>query len=133
MSGKKVIIIPCSGIGKPLGTVTRQATHKIVDELMPEKTMTVCLAKLVAGDEDAVKLVRENPCIALDGCPKECARKNIELAGVSVQSEFRVLDVYKDHTDLKPESVLHLGEAGEKLVDIIAGKVCKEADRLLTE
>lgn len=127
----KVVIMPCSGIGKPLGTVGRQAAYEVVENLRPESTTTTCLALLVSGDERAMSLVRENHCIALDGCPKECARKNIELAGGKVGSRFTVMDVYKEHRDLKPEAVLHLGEGGEKLVKILAERVAQEADALL--
>lgn len=130
---KRVIVIPCSGIGKPLGSVSRQATYEVVDDLRPTVSTTTCLALLVKGDEQAQELVRENPCIALDGCQKECARKNIEIAGGVVASELRVLDVFRSHADCKPETVLHLGEGGERLVHHLAERVAAEVDRLLEE
>jgi uncharacterized metal-binding protein len=129
--GKKVIVIPCSGIGKPLGSVGRQATYEVVENLRHSVTATTCLALLVSGDGKALDLVRSNHCIALDGCPKECARKNIELAGGTVESQLRAMDVYKEHRDLKPEAVLHLGESGEKLVHELALRVAAEVDALL--
>ncbi len=130
---KKVVVIPCSGIGKPLGTVGRQAVYDVVEKRCPEKSTTTCLALLVSGDEEAARLVRENPSIALDGCPKECARKNIILAGGHVDSEFRVMDLLKSHRDCKPESVLHIGESGEKLVSHLVDRVENEIDRILGE
>lgn len=133
MKDKKVVVIPCSGIGKPLGTVGRQAVYDIVEKRCPEKSSTTCLALIVSGDEEAISLVRENPCIALDGCPKECARKNIILAGGSVASEFRVMDLLKLHRDCKPESVLHIGEGGERLVSALVDRVENEIDRILGE
>lgn len=133
MKDKKVVVIPCSGIGKPLGTVGRQTVYDIVEKRCPEKSSTTCLALLVSGDEEAISLVRENPCIALDGCPKECARKNIILAGGIVASEFRVMDLLKAHRDCKPESVLHIGEGGERLVSALVDRVENEIDRILGE
>ncbi|MHC9540078.1 MAG: putative zinc-binding protein [Vulcanimicrobiota bacterium] len=133
MKDKKVVVIPCSGIGKPLGTVGRQAVYDIVEKRCIEKSSTTCLALLVSGDEEAISLVRENPCIALDGCPKECARKNIILAGGRVESEFRVMDLLKAHRDCKPESVLHIGEGGERLVSALVDRVENEIDRILGE
>jgi uncharacterized metal-binding protein len=130
---KKVVIIPCSGIGKPLGTVGRQATYDIVEKRCPGRATTTCLALLVSGDDEAARLVKENPCIALDGCPKECARKNIAIAGGTTRSELRVMDVLREHRDCKPESVLHIGEGGEKLVTILADRVEAEIDRILRE
>jgi len=133
MSDRKVVVIPCSGIGKPMGTVGRQAVYDIVEKRCPEKTITTCLALLVSGDEEAVALVRENPSIALDGCPKECARKNIILAGGSVKSEFRVMDLLKAHRDCKPESVLDIGDGGERLVSILVDRVEEEINSILGE
>ncbi|MDQ7824235.1 MAG: putative zinc-binding protein [Candidatus Eremiobacteraeota bacterium] len=133
MNMPRVVVIPCSGIGKPLGTVGRQATYDIVEKRCKETSTTTCLALLVSGDDEAVRLVRENPCIALDGCPKECARKNITLAGGLVKSKLRVMDILKEHRGYKPESVLHIGEGGEKLVEALADKVEKEIERILGE
>ncbi|MFH0802431.1 MAG: putative zinc-binding protein [bacterium] len=131
MSVRKVVVLPCSGIGKPLGTVSRLAAYRVVEELRPEKTAITCLAQLVAEEAEALALVRENPCIALDGCPKECARRNIEIAGGKVGSELRVMDVFKRHRDLKPETVLDVGAGGNKLASVIAEEIALEADRLL--
>jgi len=132
MTERKVVVLPCSGIGKPLGTVSRLAAYRVVEELRPEKTAITCLAQLVAEEAEALSLVRENPCIALDGCPKECARRNIEIAGGKVGSELRVMDVYKRYKDLKPGTVLDIGPGGDKLVSVIAEEVALEVDKLLS-
>ena len=34
----KVVIVPCSGIGKTYGTVSREAAYDLVEELRPETT-----------------------------------------------------------------------------------------------
>lgn len=131
MDKRKVVVLPCSGIGKPLGTVSRLAAYRVAEELRPDTTAITCLAQLVAEVPEALALVRENPCIALDGCPKECARRNIEIAGGKVGSELRVMDVFKRHKDLKPETVLDVGPGGDKLASVIAEEISLEADRLL--
>ena len=50
---QKVIIVPCSGIGKPYGTVSREAAYEVTDDLRPEQTQLVPLALLVLGEEEA--------------------------------------------------------------------------------
>ncbi len=92
---KKVIVIPCSGIGKAFGSVSREATFEVVENLQKEKSETVCLALIVSGDKDARKLVRENKCITIDGCPMQCAEKNVRLAGGNIAGRFRVVDTFK--------------------------------------
>jgi hypothetical protein len=32
---QKVIIVPCSGIGKPYGTVSREAAYEVTEDLRP--------------------------------------------------------------------------------------------------
>ena len=45
-----VVVVPCSGIGKPFGTVSREAAYDLCEELRPESTRLVALAKLVLGE-----------------------------------------------------------------------------------
>ena len=53
-NAKSVLIIPCSGIGKVHGLLTREATYLVTDEMAPEQTDTICLALLVKGDAEAL-------------------------------------------------------------------------------
>jgi uncharacterized metal-binding protein len=77
MSGdEKVVVIPCSGIGKTLGKVSRTAAYKVIEE-KPKTARTLCLALLTVGDEEAGKLISSTPCIAIDGCPNQCSAKNV--------------------------------------------------------
>ena len=74
--------------------------------------------------------MRDNLVITVDGCAKDCARKNVEFAGKAVDGALRVIDVFKDHRDLKPEGILRLGEPGFKLVHILAQKLAEEVERV---
>jgi len=127
----KIIVIPCSGIGKAFGTIGREAAQIVVDETRPEVTDTVCLSALVMGDEDARARVHGRHCITIDGCPVGCARKNVELAGGTVARALRVVDTYKDHRDLKPKTVTELDEAGRALAKILAQTIAEEVDRIV--
>ncbi len=49
----RVVIVPCSGIGKTYGTVSREAAYDVVDDLRPAETQLVALSRLVLGDEVA--------------------------------------------------------------------------------
>ena len=128
---KKIYVIPCSGIGKAAASVGREAMYRVVEELRPEVADTLCLSLLVMGDEDAREAVRSNSCISVDGCGKDCARKNIELSGGKLTSSRRVHDVLKKHRDLQPESVRDIGEAGRKLAELLADELAGEVDAAL--
>ena len=64
----RVIIVPCSGIGKTYGTVTREAAYVVAEELRPETTTIVPLSLLVLGDEEARAAVQDAQVITMDGC-----------------------------------------------------------------
>lgn len=127
---KKIILLPCSGIGKAYGEIGRQAVYKAIGNHRPEEITTTCVAKLMIDDPDAKALVQDNVVITVDGCARDCARKNVESAGKKVDKALRVIEVFKDHRDLKPEGVLELGEPGFKLVHILAEKLDREIDCL---
>lgn len=117
---KSVLVIPCSGIGKVFGSVSREAALKIVEELRPSSTETMCLGLLVTGDEDARQRLIGRPAVTIDGCPQYCARKNVELAGGQVASSILVVDIYRQHSDLKSQSVTFLDDKGLALADWVA-------------
>ena len=128
----KVFVIPCSGIGKALGTVGRTAMYKVVEELRPNEATTVCLPLLTIGDKAVLKLVRNNFCVSVDGCPVQCARKNIETCKGKLITSFIVTDVLRENKDLKPEAVTELGPKGLKLSSILAHKIAKKIDEIRT-
>ena len=74
----RVVIVPCSGIGKTYGSVSREAAYQVVEELRPENAQLVALSMLVMGDETARDAVASGQAITIDGCKLACARKMVE-------------------------------------------------------
>ena len=130
---KHVLVIPCSGIGKSLGTVGRKAAYKVVEELRPKQTRTTCLHLLTVGDEEALREVRENPCISIDGCPARCAQKNIEASKGMLIKSLMVTDTLRKHRDLKPEGVRELNHEGQELANLLAEEVAERVDRIIED
>lgn len=128
---KKVVVIPCSGIGKALGSVSRDATYEVVDNLRKGVTETTCLALIVSGDKETLHLVRDNKCITVDGCPVQCAQKNLELAGCDLAASLRVVDVLRQNRNLKPKTVTLLDRDGQRLSAILARQIADKVDDLL--
>ncbi len=127
---KRVIVIPCSGIGKAYGSVGREAMYRVIEDLRPDTTDTVCLSLLTMGDADAQARVRENPTITIDGCPTACAKVNVQAAGGNPAAEFRVFDVFRAHKELKVRSVSDLGENGREMARILAEELAAKVDEL---
>ena len=127
----KVVVIPCSGIGKALGTVGREATYEVVENMRKDVTQTICLALLVSGDEESVQLVQRNKCITVDGCPLQCAEKNVRIAGGDLAASLRVVDALRENRGLKPKSVAFLDRDGQQLTRAVAEKIASKVDAIL--
>ncbi len=126
---KLVLVIPCSGIGKVHGLLTREATYLVTDEMAPEQTETMCLGLLVKGEAEAVEALKTQPCVTIDGCSRMCAEKNVKIAGgnpVAVQ----VIEILKEHPGAKPGSPTDLNDEGWVIAREIATKVVDTAASL---
>jgi len=128
----KVIIVPCSGIGKPYGSVSRAAAYKVTEDLRPGQTQLVPLALLVLGDKESRSVVEAYPAVTIDGCKLACAAKMVQQSGGTIAQEFAVLDVYRRHKDLKPQGIAELNEGGQKLARVLAEEVIAVVDGLIT-
>jgi uncharacterized metal-binding protein len=127
------LVVPCSGIGKVHGLISREAAYLATDELAPQQTDTLCLALLVKGDSDAVAAVRTHTCITIDGCAKACAQKNVEMAGGRVAKAIQVAETYKKYRGAKPGNATALTDEGWSITRDIAADVVCEAARLRTD
>ncbi|MHB9035775.1 MAG: putative zinc-binding protein [Armatimonadota bacterium] len=122
-SKRKIIVMPCSGIGKVHGLIAREVTYALTDDPAQESYETLCLALLVSGDEDAQVKIRQADCVAIDGCPKLCAAKNVEMAGGRVVRSIRVVDSFKNHRGAEPGTATTLADDGWTIVREIAGDI----------
>ena len=117
------IVVPCSGIGKPFGAVSREAAYELCENLCPNNTRLVALAKLVMGDAAARELLSQYHAVTIDGCKQMCASKMVKQSGGTITNEVAVMDVFRHHKDLKPEGIAKLNEAGLKLARVLAEEV----------
>ncbi len=124
-SGDIVVVVPCSGIGKPFGSVSREAAYDLCEDLRPQSTRLVALAKLVLGDTAARELVSKLPAVTIDGCKQMCAAKMVKESGGKVVHEVAVLEVFRRHKELKPEGIAELNEPGRKLARVLAEEVAE--------
>jgi uncharacterized metal-binding protein len=129
----KVIIVPCSGIGKTYGTVSREAAYDVIEDLRPEETQLVALSMLVLGDEEARTAVAQNPAITIDGCKLACATKMVKESGGTVAQDFAVLDVYRRYKQFKPQGIAELNEGGQQLAQALAEEIAGIVDNLTAD
>jgi uncharacterized metal-binding protein len=126
----RVVIVPCSGIGKTYGTVSREVAYDVTEDLRPAETQLVALSTLVLGDPAARAAVAGNPAITIDGCKLACATKMVRESGGVVAQDFAVLDAYRRHKQFKPQGIAELNEAGMFLAHALAEEIVGIVDSL---
>lgn len=130
---RKVIIVPCSGIGKSYGTVSREAAYEVTEDSRPQATQLVALSLLVLGDEEARAAVAAHPAVTIDGCKLACATKMVRESGGTVVQDFAVLDVYRRYKAFKPQGIAELNEGGQQLAHALAEEINAVVDSLISE
>jgi len=127
----KVVIVPCSGIGKTYGSVSREAGYQVVEDLRPEATQLVALSMLVLGAESARSAIADQPAITIDGCKLACATKMVKENGGTVARDYAVLDVYRRYRQFKPQGISQLNEGGQQLAQALANEIAGVVDELI--
>jgi uncharacterized metal-binding protein len=128
---KKVGIIACSGEEMAEGTVTRLAALKVLEQLRPADTVTICLPLFLAGGEGDRAFARFYPTVAIDGCDKRCAARATEMYSGKPAAGIVVTDVIAEHGLRQPAGLRRLNEAGLQAVHVTAERVADMVDELL--
>ncbi|HZU86663.1 MAG TPA: putative zinc-binding protein [Anaerolineaceae bacterium] len=128
---KKVGIIACSGEELCEGTITRLAALKVLEQLRPGDTVTICLPLFLAGGEGDRAFAKFYPTIAIDGCEKRCAYRGTEMYSNKPAGSVVVTDLVSQQNLGKPEGKRQLNEAGLQTVDAVAEEIAGQVDVLL--
>ena len=128
---KRIAIVPCSGIGKTYGSVSREAAYDVTEDLRPASTQLVPLSLLVLGDAEARAAVADTQAITIDGCKLACATKMVKDSGGTVAKVYAVLDVYRRYKQFKPQGIAELNEGGQQLAHALAKEIAREVDALI--
>lgn len=128
---KKVGIISCSGEEISEGTVARLTALRVLEQLRPGETVTICLPLFLAGGEGDRAFAKFYPTIAIDGCEKRCAYRGTELYSNRPAAGIVITDLIKQNGMKKPEGKRKLDSVGMNLVELAADQVAQKADELL--
>lgn len=124
----RVVIVPCSGIGKTFGSVSREAGYELCENLRPDTTQIMALSKLVLEDGASREAITRCPVVTIDGCKRMCAAGVVKQAGGHVALEATVFDAFRRHKELRPEGLAELNDDGKKLAAVLAEEVAKAVD-----
>ena len=128
---KKVGIVACSGEELAEGTVTRLAALKILEEMRPDDTVTICLPLFLAGGEGERAFARYYPTIAIDGCALRCAARATEEYSGKPAAGIVVSDIVAEAGLGQVSGLRRLNEAGQQAVLETANRAAEMVDHLL--
>jgi uncharacterized metal-binding protein len=126
---KKVGIVACSGEEMAEGTVTRLAALRVLEQMRPDDTVTICLPLFLAGGKGDRAFARFYPTIAVDGCDRRCAARATEQYSGKPAASIVVTDVVANSADLGTPR--HLSETGARAADDVARVIASRVDELL--
>jgi uncharacterized metal-binding protein len=125
---RKVGIVACSGEEIAEGTVTRLAALRVLEQLRPNETVTICLPLFLAGGEGDRAFARFYPTIALDGCDKRCAARGTEMYSGKPAASIVVTDAIQTNA---LGTARRLSDTGMQAVNVVADQVAQQVDELL--
>lgn len=128
---KKIGIVSCSGEELPEGLVTRLAALKVLEQLRPLDTVTICLPLFLAGGEGDRAFAKFYPTISIDGCDKRCAARGTEMYSGKPAASIVVTELIAERGLCKPEGKRRLNMAGQQAVETTAERVAGLVDELL--
>jgi len=127
----KVGIVSCSGEELAQGTVARLATLKVLHELRPAHTVTICLPLFLAGGEGDREFARFHPTITVDGCDLRCAARGTEMYSGKPTASIVVDDLVAAEGLALPEGRRALNDSGKQAVNLVAGRIARLVDEVL--
>ena len=128
---RKVGIVACSGEELAEGTVARLAALKVLNELRPRNTVTICLPLFLAGGAGDRAFARLHPTITVDGCDLRCAARGTEKYSSKPAASLVVNELVAECGLEKPEGRRQLNVAGLRAVEITAERLAALVDQTL--
>ncbi|MCK4279160.1 MAG: hypothetical protein KAW94_01150 [Candidatus Thorarchaeota archaeon] len=122
MRKQRICVLPCSGMGKALGSVTREIGLVIAEEMHELDVHLVCPSSLTADVGDYGHAIKRTPTIVIDGCVEKCATKIAAQNGADViESIFlpKMVGKYR----LKPKGRYDIGSEGRMLAHRVSEDV----------
>jgi uncharacterized metal-binding protein len=128
---RKVGIVSCSGEELAEGTVARLAALKVLNELRPRDTVTICLPLFLAGGAGDRAFAKLHPTITVDGCDLRCAARGTEKYSGKPAASLVVNELVAECGLKRPEGRRRLNAAGQKAVEVTAKRLAALVDQAL--
>ena len=129
---KKIGLISCSGEDLAEGLMSRLATLKVLEDLRPTDTVTLCLPLFLAGDTKERAFAKVYPTIAIDGCTKQCAARATDFYSAKPARSIVISDLLSELSVPNLSSRRSLTKEENIIKDNIADQLANIVDELLS-
>lgn len=127
----KVGIVSCSGEAIPGGTLSRIACRKVLDDLRPGDTVTICLPLFIAGGKEELDFAAKYPTITVDGCEKRCAQKSTERLSGKPARSLLIPEILRERGIDPPMSLRNLRPEEKAAAQVVAEEIARVVDEIL--
>ena len=128
---KKVLLYPCGGVGLVVSTVTRQASLKATEEMLPGQLELLDMHRCQRGAPDEIALLEKYPVIVMDGCKQQCGSYFLNMLGIKPAARLYT-PAYIAKTKLKPGKCrAQLEKEGQQLSEVMAEEAVAVARGIL--
>ena len=131
LAQRKAGIVSCSGEELAEGTVARLAALKVLHELRPGNTVTICLPLFLAGGEGDRAFARFHPTITVVGCELRCAARGTEMYSGKPAASIVVKELAAALGIDSIEGRRSLNDAGRRAVDLTARRLAELVDQFV--
>ncbi len=129
----RVAIVPCNGEEICEGTLSRFACRKVLEELRPGQTITMCLPLFLVGDEKQRTFTHRMATITLDGCNKRCCATTAEKLGGRPVISLVVSEILERNGAKLTGDPQKLSEEDKILVNLVAEEIASKVDQIISQ
>jgi len=126
---KKFTVLPCSGLDKCAGSITREIAMRLSEETESE---IICPVFYRVADARYNKLAEENPLLVIDGCGTRCASKLAGEKGLKIAEKINIAEEGKKN-NIEIGSTLRLGKNEIHLCDLVLKNILTEEEKEVKE
>ena len=130
MSNESICILPCNGLDKSMGVISREVALKIIEKVPNSKL--ICPVLLNSGDKTYEELLPKSKIIAINGCMTRCPIKLIEERQLRPFKQIMIPDMAKKYK-IKPSKKLELDQDNVNLVELITDEIVKDLEEKESE
>ena len=133
MAVNRICIFPCGGMKKVESTVARIASYIVNEDLLPGKTMLMCVPAFLRGVEEDILMVENNPTVVIDCHEESCGSNLMALIGIPPAVRIYIPDIVSQTGLVPGRNRQILDPVGERLAQEVARRAAKAAKWMLED